>query len=458
MTYQDALDYLSNFINYEKVPMPPPSAGAFNLARVEEFLNRLGRPQHSYPSIVIAGTKGKGSTAVLITAALSAAGYRVGLYTQPHLHIYRERMRVNDELISREELANLVGEIRPAVEGILGESEKWGTITSYEVGTGLALLYFARKKVDLAVLEIGLGGRLDAVNVVQPLVSVIASLSLDHMAVLGNTIEEIAMEKAGIIKPQTPVMAAPQWPAAWLVLEQISRERQAQLRQIVPAQPVGIAPALDQLHRVRRSQRVTVEFGPETVELELSLLGEHQRVNAGLAAAALWQQQNQIGGLPVTVRHLQTGFSQAQWSARLEVLQEAAGQPLIVADGAHNAESAARLRQALTENFYFKRLWLVAGAYADKDITGIFRELSVEPQPAAMILTRSRNPRALEPVRLAEQIAGIWPGQVELTENVKAGLAVARHLAGPDDLICVTGSLSVAAEAAEIELKLSNLV
>ena len=450
MTYQESLDYLNNFVNYEKIPIPHASTGVFNLGRVLEFLARLGSPQKDYPSIVIAGTKGKGSTAVLIASTLQAAHYRTGLYTQPHLHNYRERMRVNGEMISEAEMVALVEEIRPAVESMLSETARLGVLTSYEVATGLTLLFFARQKVDFAVLEIGLGGRLDAVNVVEPVVSVITSLSLDHMAVLGNTIEEIAYEKAGIIKPQIPVITGPQWPAAEPVLKKVAQEQGAPLTQVQPAPLTDPLAPLDSTHRVRHSQRIGITFGPQTVELDLSLLGEHQRLNATLAAEALWQQQNQPGGLPLTPADLQTGFSKVEWPARLQILQDQPGYSLVVADGAHNAESAARLRQALSDNFYFERLWLVAGAYRDKDIAGIFGELSQEPVPAGLVLTRSRNSRAIEPATLAEEIADIWPTEIALSHSVRAGLAKARLLAGPHDLICLTGSLSVAAEAEEV--------
>ena len=452
LTYQEALDYLNNFINYEKVPIPPASAGAFNLARVRQFLAELGRPQTAYPSIVIAGTKGKGSTARLIAGALEAAGYRIGLYTQPHLHAYRERMRVNQELIGREELAGLVDEMRPAIDALLAQTDRWGTLTSYEVGTGLALLYFARQRVDLAVLEIGLGGRLDAVNVVEPLVSVIASLSLDHMAVLGDTIEQIAFEKAGIIKPHTPVMVAPQWPAAWPVLERVSQEADASLIRVEAALPVGQPPRLDAQHRVRQFQRLRLAFGPQDIELNLSLLGEHQRINAALAAAALWQQQNRPGGLPLGPTALAAGFEQAFWPARLQVLEDQPGSALVVADGAHNRESAARLRQSLADSFYFEKLWLVAGVYSDKDVIGIFEELLADPAPVGLVLTRSRNPRAIDPADLAERLQPLLTSRtlhLESSPSVKAGLKTARQLAGPHDLILVTGSLSVAAEAEE---------
>ncbi len=453
-SYTEALDYINSLVNYEKVPMPPPTAGAFNLERIRRFLGRLNQPQSNYPAIVVAGTKGKGSTALLIASALQIAGYRVGLYSQPHLHTYRERIRVNGALIQREELAELVSEMRPIVQASLEQDlAEWGAITSYEVGTGLALLYFARQQVEMAVLEIGLGGRLDAVNVVEPIISVITSLSLDHMAVLGDTIEQIAAEKAGIIKPGIPVLTVPQWAEAMPVLEKISTAQNASLIIVEPARLVAKAEALSPQNRRHPRQSVSLEYGPQTIELDLPLLGAHQRLNAALAARAVWEQQLRPGGLAVRADQLAAGFEQADWPARLEILQDIAGQPLIVTDGAHNAESIARLRQALTENFYYQKLWLVVGIYSDKDLAGIFKELRADPVPAGLILTRSRNPRATDPLQLAEIAAHYFDPdttRLETSQSVTEAIEKARQLAGPLDLIAITGSLSVAAESEEL--------
>ena len=457
MNYHEALDYLNNFTNYEKVPMPPPSANAFNLERVWRFLELLGNPQKRYPSIVIAGTKGKGSTAILVASALQQGGYRVGLYTQPHLHSYRERMRINNELISQEELTALVEGMRPVVETMLTEADQWGTITSYEIGTALALLFFARQPVDIAVLEIGLGGRLDAVNAVTPLVSVITSLSLDHMAVLGDTIEQIAFEKGGIIKPHIPVITVPQWTAALPVLQKIAQERQTTLTVVEPAQPATAFPALGPKRRYRAVQPLLIKYGSQEIVTELPLLGEHQRLNAALAAAVLWEQQGQPGGLALATAALAKGFGNVQWPARLQLLQNIPNQPLIVADGAHNAESASRLREALAENFYYDKLWLVVGIYRDKDIPGILKELTSAPGLNGLIFTRSHSPRATDPAFLVELAQPIFQaGKVSLEQapDVPTALKLAQKLAGPLDLICLTGSLSVAAEAEELFVKI----
>ena len=336
---------------------------------------------------------------------------------------------------------------------MLTEAAERGTITAYEIGTALALLFFARQKVDIAVLEIGLGGRLDAVNAVTPLVSVITSLSLDHMAVLGNTIEQIAFEKAGIIKPGVPVLTVPQWPAALPVLQEIAAERGTTLQVVEPAHLAGdnLRPGPEFRHL--SSQRLQIKYGPQEIETDLPLLGEHQRLNAALAAAVVWEQQQRPGGLAVPPAAVTKGFAQVWWPARLQLLEDRRGQPLVVADGAHNAESAARLREALAENFYYEKLWLAVGIYADKDIAGILRELASAPKLAGIIFTRSHSPRAAEPsalIEAARPILGDKPIVVEQAPNVPAVVKQAQRLAGPLDLIVLTGSLSVAAEAEEL--------
>ncbi|MBI5567659.1 MAG: bifunctional folylpolyglutamate synthase/dihydrofolate synthase, partial [Chloroflexi bacterium] len=217
-TYFEALTYLNRFISYERQQPAKYSPDTLNLDRVHALLDRLGRPDRAFRSIHVAGTKGKGSTSVMIASCLRAAGYRIGLYTSPHLHTFRERMRVNDELISREDFARLVDEIEPHVEAVAG-------ITWFEIVTALAFLHFAQSRIEVAVVEVGLGGRFDATNVLTPLASVITPLSMDHMNLLGNTLEQIAFEKAGIIKRRIPVVSAPQRPEAFDVLRRVARFR-----------------------------------------------------------------------------------------------------------------------------------------------------------------------------------------------------------------------------------------
>ncbi len=448
MNYQEAIDYIFSFVNYEKTGMPPASPTHFNLGRMVYLLEKLDNPQLKYPSIVIAGTKGKGSTAALCAAAFEAGGYRAGLYSQPHLHSYRERMRINGQLIEREKLAELVTKMHPAIEATLNEAGKFGRLTYYEIGTALALLYFAEAGIDMAVLEIGLGGRLDAVNVVTPLVSVITSISYDHIEVLGDTLALIAGEKAGIIKPNVPIISAPQALEASAVIEAISREKNAPLFTVVSGKALPeVKP--DEQHRYRLFQQFILPGLPGT--FETPLLGEHQLINAAVAAKALQLQAQNERGLKLELEQIREGFRRVSWPGRLEVLQD---QPLLIVDGAHNAESARRLAQSLNrDNFYFERIVFVIGAFADKDIEGIFGELKQAGLPvAAYILTKSQQPRALSPAELKKRGFGenLPEVPVVLTENVSEALTEAQKLARPLDLICATGSLYITAEVREL--------
>ena len=236
-TYLEALNYLNQFINYERSQPQRYAPETLSLDRVNHLLDRLGRPDRAYRAIHIAGTKGKGSTAAMIKSSLRAAGYRTGFYTSPHLHTFRERMRVNNEFITREQFAQLVDEIEPHVTAIDG-------LTWFEIVTAIAFLFFARSQIEVAVLEVGLGGRFDATNVAIPIVSVITSLSMDHMNLLGNTIEQIAFEKAGIIKRHVPVVSAPQVPEALDVIRRVARVRGAELT-VVP-HPSPPSPEINQ--------------------------------------------------------------------------------------------------------------------------------------------------------------------------------------------------------------------
>ena len=460
-TYVDALQYLYSFIDVERVPGLAPAA-SFDLAKVHRFFDLIGRPEREFHAILVAGTKGKGSTASYIASALRAAGYHVGLYTQPHLTSFRERMQVDGRILPEERLGPLVDTLRPFVDQMHAEAPEYGPLTTYEIATALALRYFADARVEYAVLEIGLGGRLDAVNAVRaPLVSVITSLSLDHTRVLGDTIEQIAFEKAGIIKPGLPVVSAPQPAGALGVIEQVAAERAAPLflvgRDItLTAEATDAAPCdgAREGRARRQTQRVTVEPGPRLggpappVVADLPLLGAHQALNAAVASGACLLLAAG-GATRLTPAAIARGFAQTEWPGRLEIVQE---QPLLSLDGAHNGASASELARAMQAEFCFRRVVLVLGLSADKDSAAILGPLL--PLAQAVIFTRSRHPRAATPDAVAEQArgfvaqAGAAPQPAfHIAPDVPAALETARGLAGPRDAILVTGSLFVVGDA-----------
>src|SRR3990170_789503 len=342
-SYNSALDYLYSFVDYSLKHISELAKADFNLDRMFALMAELGNPQDQYPILHVAGTKGKGSVSALCAAALQAAGYRAGLYTSPHLVDYCERIRINGQPVSHADLVELVEQIKPAVARI-------PKLTTFEITTALGFLYFAQQKADSAVIEVGLGGRLDATNIVTPKVSVITSLSYDHMAVLGDTLAEIAAEKAGIIKSDVPVVSAPQKDEALEVLEKFVSERNASLTLVgrdllyVPGDH-----SLDgQTLQVRPVTQYAIHNAQKTASLSLRmpLLGAHQAENAAVAAAALWALRAQ--GLNLADEAIQKGFAEVRWPGRFEVVRR---QPPVVIDSAHNRDSALRLRLTLDDYF-----------------------------------------------------------------------------------------------------------
>ena len=453
MNYAEALAYIYGLSDFER-------GGKFrndreqHLLREGRLLDLLGNPHQTYTCTLIAGTKGKGSTAACIESVLRTAGVRTGLYTQPDLHTFRERIRVRGRLISEEEVVHLLRQVRAVAEKI--EQERvFNPFIPYEVMTALALLYFQHQHVQHAVLEVGIGGRLDATNVTQPLVSVIASISFDHMNILGHTLELIATEKAGIIKPGGVVVTSAQSSEALLAIAQIAQERQARLVRVGSADvdsvqdevEAGRLPALSyryQLQTQSPEQQSFTVFTPQDVyrDLDLPLLGLHQVENATLALATL--EILRSTGRPECAwdaTALRQGLREVRWSARLEII---ARQPIMIVDGAHNVDSLQKLIQSIRDLFSFQRLLIVLGVNADKDLSGMIQCLA---NVDSVILTSALNPRSATPEHLQALFAEHAP-KVKLytTAQSRAAMELARSLAGPDDLVCATGSLYLAAE------------
>jgi dihydrofolate synthase/folylpolyglutamate synthase len=436
-SYAEALDYLYGLINYEVQRPHRYAPDVVSLDRPRTLLAALGDPQETYPIIHVAGTKGKGSVCAMCASVLQAAGLRVGFYSSPHLQDIRERFRVNDELIPPEVLASLVERIRPIVDNMIG-------LTWFEVTTAIAFLYFAEANVDIAVIEVGLGGRLDATNIVRtPVVSTITSLSFDHMHLLGTTLESIAREKAGIIKPEIPVVSAPQQFEALAVIEHIATARGSSLtlvgRDITFASET--ADEYGQWFTVGRSEEASHRYWTP-------LLGAHQVINAAVALATL--QKVRTADLAISSRitdeTIALGLQLVNWPGRLEVVRRS---PWLVLDAAHNRASAEYLRDALTSILPFNKLILVFGAFTDKDVPGMFNALlSITSR---LIVMRANSPRAFTTEQLAEIARSCgFSGPIELIPSALDALASAEAVAGPTDLICVTGSLSVVGEVRSI--------
>jgi dihydrofolate synthase/folylpolyglutamate synthase len=401
---------------------------------MEVLLERLGDPQAAARSIQVAGTKGKGSTAAMIASVLVTAGYRTGLYTSPHLNSFTERIQFDGKPIAEEEFAALVERLQPEVEAV-NHSGIVGELTTFEILTALAFLCFEGREADFQVLETGMGGRLDATNMVNSEVCVITSISLDHMDVLGDNLAQIAAEKAGIIKPGNIVVCAPQPSEAFAVITEVCGDRGARLIR------VGKEVAWQRKAFSDSEQSFQLRGMMHEYDLVLPLVGEHQLENATTAVAALEVLAEM--GVKVSQESIAAGLAQMQWPGRLQILQR---EPLLVVDSAHNADSAKRLIQALQQYFDFERLILIVGLSWDKDIDGTVRELA--SPPSTVVVTRSRHPRAVEASRLMAEFEkrGITP---EVTENVASAAKLALDIAKPEDLICAAGSLFIVAEVME---------
>jgi dihydrofolate synthase/folylpolyglutamate synthase len=447
LSYEEALDYLYSFVDYGSVRADKYSPESFDLGRMVSFLAALGNPQTRYPVLHVAGTKGKGSVAALCASALQAAGYRTGFYTSPHLLDFRERAQIDGGYIPRETVAEIVTEMQPVVERHPG-------ITTFELTTALAFQYFARENVDVAVVEVGLGGRLDATNVVRPAVSVITSLSYDHMHLLGNTLAEIAAEKGGIIKPGVPVVTAPQKSEAAAVLERIASERGAPLVKVgvdwlfrpvahsLDGQSLEVWSAEEQ-RQLNALHTEGHQPAWRPTRLEIPLLGRHQVENAAVAYVAL--ETLRTHGLPIAPQAIQAGFGAVRWPGRFEIMRR---QPYLVLDGAHNADSAAKLAQALNDYFPAQPVTLIFGASSDKDVDGMLREL-LRPEVGVrrMILAQAVHPRAQDPEELAGRLQQASGVNVEVRSSVAEAVAHALETAAPNEVVLACGSLFVVAEA-----------
>ena len=433
MNYSETIAYLYSLTDYEKMRLERYTPETHDLSRVERLLAAEGNPHRRFPAMHIAGTKGKGSTGAMCEACLRAAGLRTGFYISPHLHTFRERIQVDGRKIAREEVAALVEQVRPTIAHTSG-------VTYFEAITAIAFLHFARSEVDVAVVEVGLGGRLDATNVLTPEVSVITSLSLEHTYLLGNTLGEIAYEKAGIIKPGIPAISAPQRAEAIKVLETVSQERGAPLVEVGRDWDYDPGPQdLDgQAFTVRRINGGNSELDGK---YWTPLLGRHQLENATSCIAALDIMRQR--GFDVPAGAVREGLRNVHWPGRLEVLSR---EPLVVVDGAHNPYSAQVLRQALEDLFPGQRWVLIFGASADKDVAGMLQVLL--PISEYVIVTRSDHPRSAAPVELADVVASVGGG-AEVSVNMRKSLRRALAVMDPGSGVLVAGSLHLVADARE---------
>lgn len=448
-SYEAAIEFLYGRINYERVQVEAYSTSDFKLERMRVLLSLIGNPHERIPAVHVAGTKGKGSTCSMIASVLAAAGYRAGLYISPHISSFEERMTVNGVRPSPDEFVELVNRLLPTIahmDGLPGQMQP----TYFELATAIAWLYFEDQRVDFAVLEVGLGGRLDSTNLCRPLVSVITNVSRDHTHILGSTVRQIAWEKAGIIKSGVPVVSGVSHPDAIEIVEQMCRERGA------PLSLLG-----REIHATNRrhvDEPSAGDISPDSLidvstlrmewrDIAIGLRGAHQVGNAALAVAAV--EELQARGVSISEAALRRGLLQVRWPARVEVV---ARRPTVILDAAHNWESAKALVATLREDFAPRRKLLIFAATRDKDVSGLLRLLL--PEFDTILFTRYLdNPRGVPVDELQSFVASVSNRQVHLTEDPVTAWRLAQRWASADDLIAITGSFFLVAELRDLVIE-----
>jgi len=439
--YEGAVKYLTDRVNIERMRPERVDPAILRLDRMEQILERLDNPHHGVKFVHVAGSKGKGSTCEMIASCLAACGYTTGLYTSPHMVDLRERIRINQEMIGHANFAKYVGSAAAAAEDALKKTE---AATFFELTTAAALKYFADQAVDIAVMEVGLGGRLDSTNVVTPEVCAITAIQLEHTQILGDTLEKIAREKAGIIKPRVPVVTVPQQTPAVL---DVFRAAAAAVDSPFSVLGEGIdfsfrfcaTPELGPHIRVcLTSPRSEFEHFP------VPLKGEHQAFNCGLALAVL--DTLRARGFTIPERKVADGLARTPAIGRMEMVGQ---QPRVIVDGAHNPESVRELVKAIGAHVKCESMVVIFGCNADKNVPGMLAEIARGADK--IIFTRAAGtPRAMDPRELHRKFVEISPKFSQSAPTLRDALDIAKRAVSREDLICVTGSFYLAGEAKKL--------
>jgi dihydrofolate synthase/folylpolyglutamate synthase len=449
-SYESAIEFLYGRINYERVDSQAYSTSDFKLDRMRVLLSKLGNPQDKIPAVHVAGTKGKGSTCSMIASVLATAGRQVGLYISPHISVFEERITINGVRLTPVELLGLVNRLLPVVaemDRLPGQMQP----TYFELATAIAWLHFVDQHVDIAVLETGMGGRLDSTNICRPMVCVITNVSRDHTHILGSTIRQITWEKAGIIKAKVPVISGVSQPEAIDLVEQLCRERGSSLMLLGRELQVSNRQVPDvesDQPSERSASYVDIQVGDVHMErLPVALRGEHQGGNTAMAVAVIEQLRRQ--GLDISDAALRSGLANVEWPGRVEVVSR---HPTVVIDAAHNWESARALVATLTADFQPRRKVLIFAATRDKDVSGLLRLLI--PTFDTIIFTKYRdNPRGVPIAELKSLVHSVSNRPIHVVDSPQAAWQFAKELAASDDLIAITGSFFLVAELRDLILK-----
>jgi len=432
------LSYLFAQTDYEQMLRVRYNRDTFNLDRMRLLAKQLGNPQDKFRSVHVAGTKGKGSTASMLAAMLRSCGLKVGLYTSPHICDVRERIAINGQMISQLALTKLISQVEPIIEKSSADVP-----TFFEIFTAIAFMHFANEKVDIAVIETGLGGRLDSTNIITPAVCGFTSISMDHMHQLGGTITQISTEKAGIFKKGIPAVSVPQVTEAKRVLCKVAKSMGTEL--MFTGEDIEFSYRVESSRRDGCQTRICLTTPRSRFEhLVVPLMGEHQALNCGLAIALL--DQLKLQGFKIDDGKAIEGLSQVRLPGRMEMI---CSDPRILVDGAHNAASIQALMRAIGQHIPYDSMVMIFGCAGDKDIDGMMAQLATGADK--VIFTRSAdNPRAAKPEELAEAYAQCSGKEAQVCQNLAGAMRVASSAASREDLVCVAGSFYLVGEAKKL--------
>lgn len=436
--YTKALNFLMSHTDYEKMRVVRYNTTTFNLDRMRTLLKHLGNPHAKFKTAHIAGTKGKGSTCHMLASMLQSGGLKTGLYTSPHIVDMRERIRLNGEMVSHQELVELVKRIEPALKKMGSERP-----TFFEIFTAMAFCYFADQKVDIAVIETGMGGRLDSTNVISPEVCAITSISKDHMSVLGNSLTKIAEEKAGIFKKDVPAVTCIQDGEIANVLKRVAGTAKTPLQ--VVGQDIEFSYRFEITRPIGPHMRVCLTTESSRFEhLAVPLMGEHQAVNCGLALAMLDKLKQR--GFTFDDSKALEGLAKVKIPGRLEVVSK---DPHVIIDGAHNAASVQALFRGIGQHIPYDSMVVIFGCNCDKDIDGMLEQISLGADK--VIFTRSRNnPKAADPLELSNIYTDRYGKMAQVAESFSHAMEIAERAITREDLVTVTGSFYLIGEAKQL--------
>ncbi|MHC4673140.1 MAG: bifunctional folylpolyglutamate synthase/dihydrofolate synthase [Planctomycetota bacterium] len=436
-TYKSALNFLNCWTDYEKMARVGYTSANFNLARMNRLLAGLGNPHRSFRSVHIAGTKGKGSTAAMLASMLTNCKLKIGLYTSPHLIDVRERIQINGQMISEADMTRVMSKIAQAVKK-LGKDEP----TYFEILTAAAFLFFEEQEVDIAIVEAGVGGRLDSTNVLKPEVCAITSISFDHVYQLGDSLAKIAEEKAGIFKTGVPAVSAPQPEDVRKALQRVADRVKVLLRftgkEIEFSFRFESTPALGPHNRVSLTTS-----GARFEHLPVPLLGDHQAINCGLALSIIAILKER--GLEIDDQSAIEGLSKARLPGRMEIIHE---EPRILVDGAHNAASVEALMRAIGQNIPYDSMVVIFGCQADKDILGMLNHIRLGADK--VIFTAAGSPRAMDPAELAAEYIERTGKMAQVAQTLNEALDIAERAVTREDIICITGSFYLVGHAKKV--------